>query len=345
MASLEIIVHASSGRYAVTIGAGVRKKLPEIVGALSPQRVAVVADQALAESHLPTVASLVPGEVHTVTFPGGEGHKNLASVARLLEFLAERNFTRSDLVVALGGGITGDVAGFTAATYLRGIRVIQMPTTFLSAIDSSVGGKTGVNLPQGKNLCGAFWQPSAVLCDVDFLQTLPRRILLDGVAEAVKCGMIRDEALFELLEKPDALETSLEEVIARCVALKADVVAGDEFDRGDRALLNFGHTIGHAVEKCTNFAIPHGQAVAIGMVRMTQIAEAQGWCAPGCAERLCAVLRHYELPTEVPGDWQALLATMAHDKKRSGDTLTIVTPERIGHCVRRTIALSEWGRL
>ena len=345
MTAREIIVNVSSGRYVVSIGAGVRKQLPEVVAGLSPHRVAIVADQALAKTHLPVVASLLSGEAHTVTFPGGEEHKTLDSVARLLEFLAERNFTRSDLVVALGGGITGDVAGFAAATYLRGIRVVQMPTTFLSAIDSSVGGKTGVNLPQGKNLCGAFWQPSAVLCDTDFLQTLPRRILLDGVAEAVKCGMIRDMALFELLEKPGALENSLEEVIARCVALKADVVAGDEFDRGDRALLNFGHTIGHAVEKCTDFAIPHGQAVAIGMARMTRIAEARGWCEPGCAERLFAVLQHYELPTDIPCDWQALLAAMAHDKKCSGDTLTIVTPERIGCCVRRTIAFSEWTQL
>ncbi len=333
----EIQVNASRGAYKVLIGRGIlQEELPRAVAGTGASRAAVFADSNVAPLHLGHILELLPDAAAHV-FPAGESSKNLGTISELLGFLAENQFTRKDIVIALGGGVTGDMAGFTAAVYLRGIRFIQVPTTMLAAIDSSVGGKTGVDLPQGKNLVGAFWQPTAVLCDTALLDTLPERILFDGMAEAVKYGVIRDEALFGMLDSDGCLDGHLQEVVAQCVRIKAEIVSQDEFDRGDRALLNFGHTVGHAVEARSGFAISHGEGVAIGMVAMTRIAEARGWCASGTSERLVHALKRYRLPTELPFGWKELADIMLHDKKRSGDAITIVVPECIGRCVRREI--------
>jgi 3-dehydroquinate synthase len=219
------------------------------------------------------------------TFPQGERSKNMETLARLLEFMAEHEVTRSDLLVALGGGVTGDLAGFAAAVYLRGIRYVQIPTTFLAAVDSSVGGKTAVDLAAGKNLAGAFYQPERVLCDLGVFQTLDKEVFQEGLAEAIKYGVIADRVLFDRIASGDFRDT-LEGVVASCVSIKARIVGEDEFDNGSRQLLNFGHTLGHAVEKCSQLEIRHGQAVAIGMVLAARAAEKLGLTEEPCSEEI-----------------------------------------------------------
>ncbi len=340
----QIPVRCSRGTYQVTIGPGALSLLPQVVSKLGARRVAVITDSHVAPLHGERVRQFLPPETPLYVFPAGEASKTLETIGGMLHFLAEAQLTRGDLVVALGGGVTGDMAGFSAAIYLRGIPVVQLPTTLLAAIDSSVGGKTGVDLPQGKNLAGAFWQPSAVLCDTTLMETLPQRILFDGTAEAVKYGMIRDAALFRTLAAPSGLQNHLQEVIARCAEIKAEIVAGDEFDRGERALLNFGHTLGHAVERESQFAISHGQAVAIGMVAVTRWAERRGWCPENLHLPLVEALKEYALPTELPYPWERLTSAMLHDKKRRGDHIQLVVPESLGRCVLKTISVEELQR-
>ncbi len=258
-------------------------------------------------------------------FSPGESSKNPGTYFELLNFLAEKQISRSDCIVALGGGVVGDLAGFAAATYLRGIPYIQVPTSLLAMVDSSVGGKTAIDLPAGKNLCGAFYQPWAVLCDTDTLSTLPQDIFREGCAEVIKYAILFDPALFAELERcgPDF---DREAVIARCVELKRDVVARDEFDRGPRQLLNLGHTLGHAIEKCSHYAISHGVAVAIGMAMVAR--------ASHCPDygRIVALLEQFGLPTTTDLAVDALYAAAVSDKKRSGGILNLIIPRAIGDC-------------
>jgi 3-dehydroquinate synthase len=273
-------------------------------------------------------------------FPGGETYKSMATATDILAFLSENNVTRGDILLALGGGIAGDVAGFCAAIYLRGIRFVQLPTTFLAAIDSSVGGKTGVNLPAGKNLAGAFWQPSLVLCDVDAFATLPHEIFLDGVAEAIKYGVLWDETLFERLAQSTEI-ADIKAVVSRCVKIKSLIVTEDERDTGRRRLLNLGHTLGHAIENAGGYRISHGHAVAIGMAAAARAAEGMGIAKAPCAGRIASALVRYGLPvwTDLPRD--ALCRAMGRDKKRAGDILTLVLPERVGVCRPVPVPVSE----
>lgn len=263
-------------------------------------------------------------------YPHGEQSKNADTYFALLNALAQAGLTRTDAIAALGGGVTGDVSGFAAATYQRGISYIQIPTTLLAAVDSSVGGKTAIDLPAGKNLAGAFYQPGLVLCDYDTLNTLPENVFTDGCAEVIKYGVIWDADFFEQLKSP--IRPQIESVIARCVEIKRDVVQQDEFDTGIRGLLNFGHTIGHAVEKCSAYAVSHGSAVAIGMALMTKAAYLAGRCDEDCVDSVYAMLRQYGLPTRTEFAPDDLLAAMLSDKKRSGSKISLIVPERIGKC-------------
>ena len=272
-------------------------------------------------------------------FPHGEASKNIKTLSALLEFLAENTLTRSDFLIALGGGVAGDLCGFAAAVYLRGIRFVQIPTTLLAAVDSSVGGKTGVDLAAGKNLAGAFHQPSLVLCDPDTLSTLPTEIFADGCAEVIKYGMINDSPLFECLER--GISGKLEEVIYSCVADKAKIVEEDEFDTGARQLLNFGHTAGHAIEHFSDFGISHGSAVAIGMAIVTRAAVNSGLCHASTLSRLLALLDKYRLPVSCPYPAKDIAAAALRDKKRAGGTITLVVPEKIGHCVLKKTVIEE----
>ncbi len=270
-------------------------------------------------------------DVTSFTFPHGEQSKNLSVYADILNALAARHLSRKGLVIALGGGVTGDMAGFAAATYLRGVRFVQIPTTLLSQVDSSVGGKTAVDLPAGKNLVGAFCQPSLVLCDPHVLSTLPDSIFYDGCAEVIKAAMLKSHSFFEGLQKTPPRE-QLEHMLEFCISMKRDVVEEDEFDTGARQYLNLGHTFGHAVEAASDFSISHGCAVAIGMVMMTRAAVKKGYCKEDTLEQLIALLKQYHLPTEVPYPVLSLLDIVRSDKKTMGGTVTLVVPEKIGRC-------------
>lgn len=266
-------------------------------------------------------------KVFTFVFPHGEESKNASTLASLLEKAAESGLCRSDAFLALGGGVTGDLTGLASALYMRGIDVIHIPTSLLAMTDSSVGGKTAVDLAAGKNLMGAFHRPKKVICDISLLSTLPEEYFSDGMAEVIKYGMIYDEKLFSALSDRDF---DRKKVIAKCVSLKAECVARDEFDVGERMKLNFGHTLGHAIERFSGYKIPHGSAVAVGMAVVTRAAERNGICEKGSASRLEELLRAYSLPTECRFDLDSLLGIMQRDKKRSGEKYSLIVPERVG---------------
>ena len=329
--------------YEVLIGPGVLSESGAYLKGLFPDsRLAVITDSTVAPLYLETARESLTAAGYTVSthvFPAGEASKNFVTLSGILEFLASVPLTRTDCLIALGGGVAGDMAGFAAACYLRGIRYVQMPTTLLSAVDSSVGGKTAIDLKAGKNLAGAFLQPSAVLCDTDCLRSLPPEVFADGAAEAVKTGVLCDESLFALFED-GSLTVNPAEVIARCVAYKAGVVERDEREQGERKLLNLGHTIGHAIEKCSGYRIPHGHAVAAGLAIMARSAERQGMTEEPVADRICACLKAQKLPllTEYPTD--ILAEAAGADKKRSGDEITIIVPRKIGRCALEKIPVS-----
>ncbi len=269
--------------------------------------------------------------VSSFVIPAGEESKNGHNLLALLNALAVSQLTRSDLIIALGGGVVGDLAGFAAACYLRGIRFVQIPTTLLAAVDSSVGGKTAIDLPAGKNLAGAFCQPSLVLCDTDTLQTLPEDIFRDGCAEVIKYAVLYDPALFETLRQ-NGLEFDRETVITRCVELKRDVVTEDEFDTGARMKLNLGHTIGHGVEAMSRFTVSHGKAVAVGMAIVARAAAKTGHCAEESSQRIQSLLQTFQLPTDTGYSAEELFAYTLFDKKRSGSTVNLIIPREIGCC-------------
>ncbi len=273
-------------------------------------------------------------------FPNGEASKNAETYLALLNFLAEKQMTRSDPIVALGGGVVGDLSGFAAASYLRGVPFIQIPTTLLAMVDSSVGGKTAIDLPAGKNLAGAFYQPHLVLCDIDLLDTLSPNVFADGCAEVIKYAVLNDAALFDdLLQK--GVDFDRETVIAACVSMKRDIVERDEFDGGCRQFLNLGHTIGHAIEKCSLFRVTHGAAVATGMYLLAKYAAENGLCDKQTPQKIQEMLQKFSLPTQTEFPMQVLLQAMTADKKRNGASLTLVLPTEIGKCRLYDIELSK----
>ena len=327
---MKTIKVSASKNYEVLIGAGLLNNLgQQILSVLQkPCKIAIISDSNVWPLYGNTATNALKDAGFTIvnfTFPAGESSKNADTYFQILNFLAENQLTRSDAVLALGGGVTGDMTGFAAATFLRGIRYIQVPTTLLAMVDSSVGGKTAIDLPAGKNLVGAFYQPNLVLCDLDTLNTLPISVFCDGCAEVIKYGVLYDQELFEHLSAM-GLDFDRERVIARCVELKRDVVAEDEFDTGARQKLNLGHTIGHGVEAQSNFAITHGQAVAIGMAIVAKA---------GCKSiynDLCEVLLKFNLPTTTTFSAQQLYTSALSDKKRAGGTVNLIIPQEIGHC-------------
>ena len=276
------------------------------------------------------------------TFAHGESSKNLQTYANVLSFLAKERITRSDILVALGGGVVGDLTGFCAASFLRGIPFVQIPTTILAAVDSSVGGKTAVDLPEGKNLVGAFHQPSLVLCDTKTFSTLDARQVACGYAEIIKYGVMCDEELFASLENRCL---TMEEIITRCVEIKRDVVEMDEFDTGERKKLNLGHTIGHAIEILNDFSLNHGEAVACGMVAMAHIAENSGFVMERISDRLIPLLNAYGLPSCCPNHAMEIFSVAASDKKTEGSRITLVIPTKIGDCMLKTVSLQEFSEM
>lgn len=273
-------------------------------------------------------------ECHTLVLPHGEPTKSFQTLPRLYGACLDAKLSRSDLIIALGGGVIGDLAGFAAATYLRGVSYVQIPTSLLAQVDSSVGGKVAVDLPQGKNLAGAFYQPSLVLIDPLVLDTLPERFIHDGMGEVIKYGCIKDSGLFGLLESRgsfEGLKDDLTEIIGRCVDIKRIVVEHDQFDTGERMLLNFGHTLAHSIEQYFHYEREsHGEAVAIGMYQITKLAEEQGLTESGTASRIRNILESYGLPCESGLLLRELLGTLKLDKKNLGGKLNVVLLHQIG---------------
>ncbi len=262
--------------------------------------------------------------------PHGEESKNLDRFTSLIHHLAENEFTRTDVIFALGGGVVGELAGFAAACFLRGVRFVQIPTTLLACVDSSVGGKTAVDIPMGKNLVGAFHQPSLVLCDPLVLDTLSPEIFACGMAEVIKYSMLGDKALFDLLTPPCDPKEIIETVIEMCVTDKANIVKEDEFDTGKRQLLNLGHTFGHGVEALADFTVMHGEGVAVGMAIVTRAAVELGLCSKNDCDALLAMLKYYGLPTETKETSEDIFRKSLSDKKRKGGTINLVMPYGIG---------------
>ncbi len=275
--------------------------------------------------------------VISFVFPAGEQSKNTDTLIELWEFLAKNHVTRSDTLIALGGGVTGDLTGFAAATFLRGIRYIGIPTTLLSMVDSSVGGKTAVDLKGGKNLAGAFCQPSLVIIDPDTLDTLPPSVFSDGMAEVIKYGMINLPDFLTMLSG----ECDISDIIEICVKDKRDIVNKDERDLGLRQLLNFGHTPAHGIELLSDFKISHGSAVAIGMVIMTKASIKAGLCEKEALDILLSLLNKYSLPTSSFYSSEEIAEIALNDKKRAGGTITLVIPERAGKCYLKKAPVAE----
>lgn len=280
-----------------------------------------------------------------ITIEAGEQSKNMTVLSDVLEQLAQSGMTRSDVLLTLGGGVVGDLGGFAAASFMRGIAFIQVPTSLLAQIDSSVGGKVAVDLRAGKNLAGAFYQPKAVFIDTALLATLPVRFLHDGLAEAVKYGCIKDAVLFEQIASyaDDAeLLADIDSVVASCCTIKARIVEQDEFDTGLRMLLNFGHTLGHAVEQHFGYStFTHGEGVAIGMYQLTSRTESLGLTEAGTAAKLKSVLEKYGLPIEAGVPKAVLMSTMAKDKKKQGSSITLIVLEALGKGILKKISWRE----
>jgi 3-dehydroquinate synthase len=283
--------------------------------------------------------------VDTFVFPHGEESKNIDTLNSILEYAASKEMSRTDLFVALGGGVVGDITGFASAVFLRGVDYVQVPTTVLAAVDSSVGGKTAVDLNAGKNLIGAFHQPLEVLLDVDVFDTLPEEIFTEGLAEAIKYGMIKDKKLYDLFKDNDIDSLDMIPVCKRCIEIKADVVEKDEFDNGERRLLNFGHTPGHAVEILSKFGISHGHAVSIGMVIMTRLSERTGEIPQGSTDEFIEVLKKYNLPTECGYNNKELTAHSKVDKKRKGSKIGLVMLHSIGKAYVKETDVDDIERL
>lgn len=333
---MNVVKVNASTAYEVKIGAGLISSIGQEVASVTKAGIAaIVSDTNVWPLYGKTVQDSLENAGFSAiafVFPAGESSKNGQTYLELLNFLAQHQVTRSDCLIALGGGVVGDLTGFAAATYLRGISYIQVPTTLLAAVDSSVGGKTAIDLETGKNLVGAFYQPKLVLCDIDTLNTLPVEIFRDGCAEVIKYGILYDQQLFAHLQE-HSLSFDREKVITRCVELKRDVVAEDEYDTGNRMKLNLGHTIGHAIEANSNYEVSHGQAVAIGMAIVSRAVRA--------TTEIEDILKQFGLPTKTGYTAQQLFDSALSDKKRSGDTVNLIVPEAIGVCVIRPTPIDE----
>lgn len=321
--------------YDIIIEKGALDRAGELAsGVISPSAAAILTDTNVAPLYAERLErSLIASGFSPIRFTvdAGESSKSAECYLAFLSFLAQNRITRSDCLFALGGGVVGDLCGFAAATYLRGIRFIQIPTTLLAMVDSSVGGKTAIDIPEGKNLVGAFYQPSLVVCDPDTLSTLPESVFADGMAEVIKYGVINDRELFDSLREPIAPQIC--DVIEKCVCNKRDVVCADERDVGVRQLLNLGHTPAHSIETLSHFEISHGTAVAMGMALITRAAAACGSCPKEDADEVERMLRLHSLETKCPFGAKELAEIALTDKKRSANTINLIIPHGIGHSV------------
>lgn len=343
----EIRIEASRS-YPVLIGEELLERCGELAAPHIPGRRAVVCS---GENVFPLYGETVLRSLREAGFtasacvyPAGESAKTPETLVYIINKLAEYGLTRADAVFALGGGVTGDMAGLAAALYQRGLACVQLPTTLLAAVDSSVGGKTAVNLPAGKNQMGVFSQPRLVLCDPVSFRSLPPEVMTEGWAEVIKYAFLRRGELQELLLGGEPT-SHIEQIVAACVRIKRDLVAADEFDTGARQLLNFGHTVGHAIEACSGYAWYHGMAVAVGMAVMTRACRTLGLCDADCDEKMALLLKKFGLPDRCEYAAQALLEAARADKKRAGDRITLVQPKSFGECVLNRTNFDALGEI
>ena len=339
----ELQVGAKNGQYKITISSGIIKAVGQEAAALvSGRRAVVVSDENVAGLYMDTVVTSLENagfQAFSCVIPKGEASKSQKYLFLLYDRFHEAGITRSDIIIALGGGVVGDLSGFAASTWLRGCGLMQVPTTLLSQVDSSVGGKTAIDMPYGKNLVGSFYAPHRVLIDPDTLKTLPPNRFAEGMAEIIKHGAIRSEALFCELEKG---EYDLSEVIYQNIAIKCSVVEKDEFDKGERMILNFGHTLGHAVEKLNGFReMSHGEAVSIGMIYASLIGEALSITPAGTTERLSQLLKRNHLPVRTDLGAEEIFSCMISDKKNLGGKIHYVLLTEIGKAVTYPLSLEE----
>jgi 3-dehydroquinate synthase len=337
-----VVVHHALGSYPVYVEAGALGRMDQMVAAhLAGRRIAMIADESVFQLYQNGTMGAAPWTGDTITFPSGERSKTRESWTRLTDSLMERGFGRDSALVALGGGVAGDLAGFVAATYMRGIPYIQVPTTLLAMVDASVGGKTGVDTPHGKNLVGAFHPPAAVIADPQVLATLPDRDYRAGLAEAVKHGLIADRSYFEWIESNAAALSSralepLTHLIRRSVEIKAEVVSGDERESGRRAILNAGHTVAHALERISGYEVLHGQAVAVGLVVECELAEQLGVAPAGLRHRVETLLGRLGLAASFPPRLErgSLFSSMATDKKNRSGQVHFALVRKVGEMHR-----------
>lgn len=327
--------------YDIIISAGIISEAGRIVSEKCEgfDKIAVITDDNVDKLYSDSLlSSFRKCNTYKYVIPHGEQSKNFAELEKILMFLADNGFTRNDVVAALGGGVVGDIAGLASALYMRGIRLVQIPTTLLAMTDSSVGGKTAVDLPQGKNLIGAFHQPSLVLCDTDCLKTLDKKTFSEGIAEIIKYGIISDKNIVERLLKND-ISDDIEYYISRSLEIKAGFAERDEFDNGERQALNFGHTVAHAIEKCSDYTIPHGLAVATGMLIEARGLEKSGYITENVSNVIERLLEKYNLPFSVSYSAGELFKAARKDKKSTSDNITLVIPERLGAYKLKKISL------
>jgi len=305
-----------------------------ILNLLRPCKILIISDSNVAKLYVEQVKSQLKKfnfQAELFIIDGGEKAKSLKTVEKIYEVLSLNFMSRSDLIISLGGGVVTDIAGFVAATYNRGMKLVSIPTSFLAMIDAAIGGKNGVNSNYGKNLIGTFYHPSLILIDPNVLKTLPKNELYCGIAEAIKYGCIKDKKLFEILEKEN-FENNLDEIIHRSILVKKELVEKDEFDLDERMLLNFGHTIGHALEKLYNYEkISHGEAVAIGMNKITKISEIMNLTEKGTTDRLLSVCKKYSLPTESDLPFKEIFKIIMRDKKVIDNYLNLILLKNIGN--------------
>lgn len=340
----DIHINLGNDSYDIYIEDGLLDRVgPYIQTVTTAKTLGVISDttvDALYGDRLERVLTAAGFAVRRLVFPAGEESKSLAMLGNLYQQMSDAGLTRSDAVITFGGGVVGDLGGFAAATFLRGLPFIQIPTTIIAQVDSSVGGKVAIDLPSGKNQAGAFYQPKAVFIDPELLQSLPLRFIHDGLGEVIKYGCIRDAKLFDLLDSLNdaTLAPHWEEIIQTCCAIKAAIVEHDVYDLGERMLLNFGHTIGHAIERFYGYGqYTHGEGVTIGMAMLTAVTEDMGLTKPGTTSRLVKVLRQYDLPTEVGATAAELLPYIGNDKKKRGHSLTFIIIKGIGESELKTV--------
>ncbi|MDD7267315.1 MAG: 3-dehydroquinate synthase [Lachnospiraceae bacterium] len=341
--------------YEVLVAAGLSDSLGTLLKErIGGEKLLLVSDETVFSLYGRQITEVLENKGYVVRnfiVPVGETSKSIGKYCELVEMMANWQMTRSDIALALGGGVIGDLTGFAAASYLRGIRFVQLPTTVLAMVDSSVGGKTAVNLTIGKNLMGVFYQPHLVVVDPSLLRTLPKSVMIDGCAEILKYALLDKPTLLEAVRHcfgegyQAEKQAAVCELIADCIRIKQRFVVDDEFDTGSRQQLNLGHTIGHAIESCSNFAVSHGRAVAIGMNLMTGIAGRAGICEPSVLPTLQRVCRQLGLPTETCFRADELLPYLLSDKKRGDTGITVVWPSRLGRCILQTLTIEEFERL